>query len=373
MKKILIVVMSEISRDNRVLRQIAALKDEYSVSTIGFGQAPDSVKEHIPIPVELPYLPLNLRALAPHLVGLYTKSSQEIAAIKFVATQIGRFGPDLTILNDATALPLAESITGPVLIDMHEYAPLESEEDWRFRLFLMKYYNWLCARYLQKASIVTTVSRSLAHEYSRKFGVKTAVVLNAREYCDLQVRKSTSRTLRLVHAGLASGARELHVTIEAVVNLPNISLDLYLVAAPHQKSVLNRLFRLVQKTSNVRILNPVPNKELPGVIRNYDLSVIFRPTRITNNKLSMPNKLFESIQARVGIITSPNCEVASFCKESGIGVSSDEYSSSSLSSLIQNISLEKVNELKLACDKVAKQINAESESTKFREVVRSLI
>lgn len=146
MNTVLVVVMSTISRDNRVLRQIQALKSNYRVLTIGFGPSPQGASEHFSIPEHLTYLPLNLSALVPHVLGDYRKSSQNTAAIRFVRKLVHNLPFDLAIVNDVAALPLLHFIDKPVIVDMHEYAPLELENDWRFRIFLKRFNFWLCKK-----------------------------------------------------------------------------------------------------------------------------------------------------------------------------------------------------------------------------------
>lgn len=361
--------MSTVSRDPRVMRQVKALQGRYHVTTVGYGLSPDGVEEHISIPKSYTRHPISLSALAPHSIGCFETSSGKIPAVSFAKKHLEKSRPDFVILNDASSLPVAESVKVPCLVDMHEYAPREMEEDWRFRLLLMRYYRWLCAKYLPQASIVTTVSHSLAEMYFQDFAVKPHVIMNTCEYRDIKIRESKLKEIRLVHTGLASKARGLDVTITAVSGLKNVLLDLYLVSAPYQAKEMKRLQNLAARSPNVRILPPVSRSQLPVIMNNYDLTILCRPNSIQNNRVSMPNKLFESIQARVGIVTSPNGEIERFCRDTGTGVAIGEYSAPSLRRTIETITAERIHEFKVACDSHAREFSAESEAAKLRALV----
>ena len=369
MPSVLIIAMSRISSDGRVLRHIEALKTNYLVITIGYGPSPAGVYRHISIPDAMRYLPTNLSALIPHLLHKFSDSSQNVSAIRFIRETIAKLEFDLAVLNDVQTLPLMDSIDCPTLIDMHEYAPREMEDDWRFRLFLMRYYEWLCAKYLPEATAVTTVSDSLASEFNLEFGVKVSVILNAREYLDIKVNQTTSSTLRLIHTGLAARGRQLDVMIDAVASIPELQLDLFLVSAPRQKSTMRRLKRRAGATKNVRVVDPVPSFEIPYLINQYDLALIVMSPKGFSVRHSMPNKLFDSIQARVGIISGPSPDIRSFCEKNGTGVATEEFSVNSLRSTLLTLSINSINQFKTSCNEAAKVYNAETEARKLNKII----
>jgi len=373
MQTVLIVAMSNISRDGRVSRHIGALKETYRVATIGFGPPPLGVVQHVTLPEKLKYLPLNLSALIPHLLRRFERSSQNTAAIRYVRDQLRGLKFDLVILNDVQTLPLMNGLSHPVIVDMHEYAPREMDDDWRFRLFLMAYYRWLCSKYLPLASAVTTVSDSLAKAFSQEFGVETTVILNAREFLDISIRETTSPQLRLIHTGLAARGRELEVMIDAVADLPNMSLDLFLVAAPRQRRTLRQLELRAARTPNVRIHSPIESNQISVLINRYDLSLVYLSPKGFSVRHSMPNKLFDSIQARVGIICGPSPDIVSFCKEYGVGVNTKEFSSQSLRLLLMALSVDVINGFKRACEEAAKTVNAKNEATKLQSVIQDCL
>lgn len=372
LKSVAVISMTQTARDSRVLRHVAALSTVFHVTTIGYGPSPAGVYRHISIPRSLPYLPLNLTALVPHILRIFRLSSSRTSAVRFVKTALCQIDVDAVLLNDVQTLPLMSTIQVPVVVDMHEYAPLEMEEDWRFRVFLMAYYNWLCARYLPRANRISTVSNGLASEFSRVFGVDCSVVLNARRELDIRFRPSSFPPLRLVHSGLAAKARRLEVMIDAVQDLPNVQLDLYLVPAPRQSRTLNRLKRRASQAGNVRVMDPVLSDELPSVISNYHLALVYLAPSSFSLKHCMPNKLFDSIQARVGIVSGPLPDVVEFCRETGVGVWTDDFSASCLRELLIELTPQKVNALRQASNEAAGKFNEQSEAAKLLDMLQGV-
>lgn len=372
-KRLLIVSTTHTAKDVRIMRHINYLVDHFDVVTIGYGDAPAHVLHHFKIPEGTKYLPVSFNVLLPHLVRAYGISSERIQAIQFLKRIVETAHFDIVLLNDVQTLPLMRHLQCPVVVDMHEFAPLEMEDDWRFRILLQSYYTWLCKKYLPLANAVTTVSNGLASEYRRSFGVECSVVLNARDYRHLKVREFKSSPLRLVHSGLAARARHLEVMINSVANVNEFVLDMYLVSAPRQARTLRKLKKLANKTNNVRVLDPVPSDTLPEVLNYYDLSLSYIAPANFSLKHCMPNKLFDSIQARIGIISGPSPDMAEFCKKHKIGLSTRNFSSTELRELLMSLTTSQVNSLKAASDACAGHVTAAMEARKLQEALQILV
>lgn len=372
-KSILVVSTTNTANDVRIMRHINFLVRHFDVISVGYGESPSNVKEHIRIPGKKKYLPLSIITLIPHVLRFFRVSSQQIQAIRFIRRTVQTDKFDLVLLNDVETLPLITSFNCPVVVDMHEYAPLQMEEDWRFRILLQRYYTWLCKNYLPRASAVTTVSHGLAMEYHRNFGVRCTVVMNAREYRDLKVRELNSPPVLLVHSGLAARARRLDVMIRAVANLSDFILDMYLVSAPHQSRTLRRLKKLANKTTNVRILNPVDSEKLPEVLNNYDISLLYIAPTNFSLEHCMPNKLFDSIQARIGVVTGPSPDLVEFSQINRVGHSTALFSSAELRKLLISLDKTEINAMKKASDVCSQMVTAESEERKLLNTLSKFV
>jgi hypothetical protein len=374
-KRLLVISTTKMASDVRIMRHLRVLQQSFDIVTVGFGDSPNEATKHIEIPTGLSYLPISKEVIMPHLLGKFDKSAQSTPAVKFIQKAILGIEYDVAILNDVQCLPLVPSIVGPTVVDMHEYAPLEMEDDWRFRLLLMRYYTFLCRKYLPMASKVVTVSPGLAKKYQSEFGIEVEIILNARS----EVRstslskKSSNEIIRLVHTGLATSGRHLEWMIEAIGGAPGVSLDLYLVEAPRQARTLKSLKKLATKYDNCAVKPPVPSSELPIVISEYDAGLVFIAPSNFSLRHCMPNKLFDCIQARRPVIVGPSPDMADFVEKHNIGFVSPTFDVGDLRNTVMNISHADLEKRSESLDRIAVSINEETEGFKLRDIVLSIM
>lgn len=374
-KCLLVISTTKIASDVRIVRHLRVLRESFEIFTIGYGESPEESIKHVEIPSDLSYLPISKGVIVPHLLGKFDHSAKSTPAVKFIQKAILGIKYDVVIVNDVQCLPLLPSIVGPKVVDMHEYAPLEMEDDWRFRLLLMSYYTFLCKKYLPLASKVVTVSPGLASKYQSEFGIDVEIVLNARS----EVRstslsnRSSDDTIRLVHTGLAASGRHLEWMIEAIGDVAGVSLDLYLVEAPRQSRTLKSLKKLTAKYENCSVKSPVPSSELPSVISKYDAGLVFIAPSNFSLRHCMPNKLFDCIQARRPVIVGPSPDMADFVRKHDVGFVCPTFDVGDLRKTIMGISRADLDLRSESLDRTAVSINEESEGLKLRDIVLSVM
>jgi hypothetical protein len=161
--------------------------------------------------------------------------------------------------------------------------------------------------------------------------------------------------------------------IDAVADQPGLRLDMYLMPAPRQPRTLRALERRARTSNNVRVLPPVPSEHLPNVINTYDASLVYLAPDSFSVKYSLPNKVFDSIQARVGIICGPSPEISDFCEKYEVGIATAEFSSESLRALLSSLDLTTVNSWKVKCEIIAREITAKREGLRLSAIVAETI
>ena len=70
----------------------------------------------------------------------------------------------------------------------------------------------------------------------------------------------------------------------------------------------------------VTVHDPVPPDTLPTVLNQYDLGVFLYPLRTLSHRFHLPNKFFDFVQARLGLVFSPAPEIDAHIAEYGIGI-----------------------------------------------------
>ncbi|WP_344817711.1 glycosyltransferase [Microbacterium soli] len=373
---ILCISLSPIRRDARVLRQIGLLREYGDVVTVGFGPRPDGVSEHLEVPADLATLPQTV----PGVIGLALRRfrSVELAAPAVAwardALRGRRF--DLVVANEARVLALASRVAGdaPVWADMHEWAPEERTHILSWRLLVAPFMTYLCRRYLPGSALVTTVGDSIATLYRKTFGVKARLMRNAGPYRPLEASRTEEGRIRLVHSGAAIHGRKLELMIEAMALLDErFTLDLYLVPGGDDGAYLAELRRLAAHDSRITFHAPVAPEALPSTLNAYDVGVFWIPPAHTNARLTLPNKFFDYVQARLLVAVGPSPEMEPLIAEHGLGVVSTGFSVKECARSLAALTTDQIVRAKAASDAAAAVLNFEHEKERMRPQLGALI
>ncbi len=372
--RILCVSFSPLHRDSRVRRQLTVLREFGHVTTVGYGPAPEDVAHHVEIPdsaASLPQTPLGVSLLALRAHRIVELRAPGERAVLDEVRALPRF--DLVVANDARALPLAFAAAGdaPVWADLHEWAPEENTESLAWRLLVKPYMDDLCRRYLPRAAAVTTVSGAIAELYAATYGVTPGVVRNTIPDQHLAPSPLEPGRIRLVHSGVAAPERNIEGLIEAVAALDErFTLDLYLVG---DSGYVQSLRRLAATTGRVAVRPPVRPEELPTTLNGYDLGVYLLPVKSLNHRLMLPNKFFDFVQARLGLVFGPSVEIERLIREHGLGVVTDGWATDDLVRALSRLTVEDVVRFKTAADAAAAELSSESDRATQRALVSRLL
>ncbi|MGC5616677.1 glycosyltransferase family 1 protein [Georgenia sp. Z1491] len=367
--RMLIISFSKIATDPRVLKQVSYFADRYEVTTCGFGPAPEGVAEHIELPLtHTNKLDGRLITSRIYRLALWAQRGMRKARELLKGREF-----DIALANDFEAVPVALG-TRPrfgVHADMHEYFPRWREEQDAWRRRIGPYYLSLCKRYLPRCRSLSTVSGGLAREYQRITGMDVEVVTNATPYYDLEPGTVGER-IRLVHSGVSLRRRHLELTIEAAGRASDVvELDMYLMKS--DPTHLAELEELAAATSNVRILDPVPYAELVETLNRYDAGIFVVPPVTFNLEWTLPNKFFDFVQARLGIVTGPSPEMAELTRTHGLGVVTGGFAVDDIEATLAGLDRDEVARFKAASHAVAQDLAAEAEVEKWGAAIEKLL
>jgi hypothetical protein len=217
------------------------------------------------------------------------------------------------IANDIVGLPLAHQLAshGVVLYDDHEYSPGQHRGTWHWRLMLHPYRVWICKRWMPRAYRCITVSHPMADAYRSLCGVCCSISMNTPSYYDLDPRPTDSRQIRLIHHGSAAPVRQLENMIMLVSLFDQRFTATLMFVAPDRSPCLQKLKRLARiQGDRMEFVPPVAFDQIVPTISRYDNGVCLLPSSTRNLGLTLPNKLFEFIQARLAVAVNPNSAMA---------------------------------------------------------------
>ncbi|MDQ0645036.1 glycosyltransferase family 1 protein [Microbacterium murale] len=357
-KRILIISFSTIASDARVLKQITRLGQDYEIDTLGYGPAPRGVAKHFAIEDR-------------HAIWRYPRLAVMVRAFRWAywhnpaimaAQELVRGGAwDLILANDVDAVGLALSIDSMhgVHADLHEYAPRQKEDMLRWRFFVAPFVRWLCRGFVARADSVSTVGQGIADEYAARFGIVAQVVTNAAPYADLEPT-AVEEPLRLVHSGAALRDRNIVALVDAVEQTSSdVSLALYLT--PNDPGFLGEIRARAAASARVTLHDPVPYEDLSVTLNGYDVGLHLLPPTNFNNRWALPNKFFDYVQARLGVVIGPSPEMARTLEAHAFGAVADGFSTEDLTRVLDGLSIADVSEWKAAADAAASELSSQEQ------------
>lgn len=369
-QSLLIISYSPIVSDARVYKQVRLFADRYDVTTCGYGPAPEGVIDHIQIPDELVYWKKDKVLL---LARQYKALTERQEVNQYVLPKLRAKKFDVILVDDLDPVPVASKLhaEGGVHVDLHEYSPEQKSDEWKWRTFVSPYATWLVRKFVTQAASTTTVCEGIAKEYRRKFGINAGVVVNATPFQELKPIEP-SEPLKLVHSGACLRNRNLHVLIDAMAMVGDGRFTLDFFLTPNDQEYLSELIEKAENTQGVTIHDPVPMNKLVAQLNEYDLGVYLLPPVNFNNKFALPNKFFDFVQSRLGVIFGPSPEVAKLMHKHDLGVVTEGFTAESLAETLAAITKQDVENWKDNSDRAAAELSAERQSEAWVEAIDRL-
>jgi hypothetical protein len=257
-------------------------------------------------------------------------------------------------------------------LDMHEYREPGGRGRSRWGRLTRRNYRWarrhIGARQFASRS---TVARGIAALYEREFDfAPMAIVRNIPRYVEQTPSPVTSDQIRMLFHGMAGWSRGLPQIVEAMRGLDQRFTMAFMLTQP--QSVIDRLSALIETVGvgdRVEIVPPSPMREIATRINEFDLEVIFYPPVSTNVELALPNKIFEAVQGRLGLVIGNSPMLRDVVDQYGNGIVVDGWSAEDLRAALAALSQGDVERLKHASDIAAHDLNAEREGKVFLNAI----
>lgn len=367
---LLIISISRIVSDPRVLKQVTLFSEKYDVTTCGQGPAPEGVVAHYE-------LPANSRGWVDDKVALltrqYSRAYWNISGVAAARAMLPLGTFDAILANDLTTLPLALSLKPRVGVhaDLHEFAPREKDDDLRWRLVVAPFLRWICRTSLPKVASATTVAPVIAAQYEKDYGVPFGVVTNAAPFADREP-KPVGTPIRMIHSGAGSRQRHLENFVELMRDAPP-GVELDLIVVPNDPEYVDELKALGADVPGLRICEPVPYAELAEFTAGYDIALNFLPPVNFNHAQALPNKFFEAVQARIGLVIGPSPEMVTILRQYGLGTVAESFTVASLKKAVAGLTAEGVWEWKQAAHSAAHALSSEQQNDGWCRPIGALL
>ena len=119
--------------------------------------------------------------------------------------------------------------------------------------------------------------------------------------------------------------------------------------------------------------DPVKPAELPKTLNQYDEGVFWIPPFNTNARLTLPNKLFDFVQARLAIAVGPTVEMVDVVKKYNLGIVSKGFSVEEIVASLNTLNPERIVNYKQAVDYAATDLCFEKDAAVARKILTDLL
>lgn len=366
-KRALVVSYSPVARDARVTKQIGWLESAgYRVDILSRApETPIATGRHLRIGYPNLLVRLAIYALLPPRARFSRLMGRQLPI-----PELSGHKYDLMVVNDLHLLPWVVQVAsdlskGPVTLDLHEvYSGTVSGP--LFRFLHARYNNWLLT--FVSSPVFTkrlTVAEGIADLYRDRHCVpRPDVIKNVAPYQELEPSPVDPERIVLVHHGYAATARGIDVMLDAVLELePRFVFVLMVLGDRRSLAHLRRHPAVV--AGRVEFRAPVPVTEVASALNDCDLGVMFLPPRFLNNVYALPNKFFEAVQARLGIVIGESQEMVGFVRDNGLGIVVEGWEASDLAAAINALSTEDIVAMKKAASLAASDLSTRREGPQF--------
>ncbi|MEO0558685.1 MAG: glycosyltransferase [Bacteroidota bacterium] len=303
--RVLFAYVGDPSASSRALRQLRALVAlEVEVRVVGIGALSDA--DALPTPLAVDMLP------RPSGRG----PAWFWAAHRAVNQHVRRQPADLYLASDLYVLPALSAAAarhgGTLVFDSRElYAHLDASAN---RPLVRATWRTVERRFIRSADAVLTVSDSIADALVTAYGIPRPEVLpncpdtpspgpSDRLQTELAI-PDDDRTL-VLYQGLFREGRGLLTLLDAARDVDSVRL-----AFIGEGPLYPEVYRRAQPLGDRAILHPfVPPADLPSFTVGADMGACLIEPLTESLRLSLPNKLFDYLNAHVPVLASPLPEI----------------------------------------------------------------
>jgi len=370
-RRALVICYSAVGSDARVSNQIRWLEGAgYRVDILSRGpEHPDATGRGFTIGGITSRIGLIFHAFLPPRARFRGTVERFIPTVELAGQKY-----DLIVLNDHHLLPWAvEALPalaqGPVVLDLHEVYS-GNGTTLVYKLLIGPYDDWLLT--FMKAPVFTgylTVAEGIADLYRDQYGLpRPGVIRNVAPYEELEPSPVDPESIVLVHHGYAAVERGIDIMLDAAMLLePRFKLVLMVLGDDTSLAPLRAHPAIAAGRAEFR--EPVGVTEVARTLNAYDLELIFFPPRFANNVFALPNKFFEAIQGRLGVIIGESPEIVGFVRENGFGLVVDGWTGADLAKVLNGLSADDIAALKQAANRAASDFSTRGEGPRFLAAV----
>ncbi len=356
MRRIVVSVTNDLVTDQRVYKVCKSLqKIGFDILLIG-RQLKNSPS------INRPYKTYRMRLLFNKGILFYAEYNIRLF-IKLLFTK-----KDILLSNDLDSLlpnyMISRLQKKKLVYDSHElFSELPSVQG----RFSQNIWRYLEKRLLPKIKYFFTVSDSIAEWYFKAYGTKPLVLKNLPEYKN--IFKSESEDKYILYQGALNDGRGLIPLIEAMQKI-----DITLIIAgdgPYKSKIESEIIKC-NVTDKVKLIGKIYPDKLVKITQEATLGISLEEDFGLSYRYSLPNKLFDYIQAKTPIVATYLPEIKKIVTTYKIGEIIETHSPESISSTINKVLENGKNHYQQNLEKASKELIWENQEAILLTVFRNI-
>lgn len=259
-------------------------------------------------------------------------------------------GADILHAHDSDALDAVVRVADrhglPFVYDAHELW-LGQENRGRspvYHALSRASYWWLQRRVVPRAAAVLTVSQPIAEHLAETYHVPVTLVPNypiddgaiesreIRELLDEPIPDTAPIVLYLGNIQVGRGLEEL---VTALADCPGVVL--VCLGAATVPTALTELATERRVRDRVRFVDPVPATDVVAYAASATIGVALTAPISENNRLALPNKLFQCMAAGIPVVANDAPHVRAIVEGSGAGLCVDPTDPTAIANAIHQL------------------------------------
>lgn len=233
-------------------------------------------------------------------------------------------------------------------------------------------------RLIHKADAVITINAPIAKELVQRYSIKepmvilnVAVSLSDTSPVDLRKEYKLDSRFILIYQGILRPGQGIIRAIELIAGIPHTGI--VIVGDGPLRGEIERRIGELGIQNRVRLIGMVPPDKLVSYTMGADAGLLLMEAEALNNRLALPQKLFQYISAGVPpIVTSLPC-LREIVDKDALGLVLDENPSASDQTLVSDFLTARLKSAARQCNLVRDRYSWQSEGMKLIQVYESMM
>jgi len=269
----------------------------------------------------------------------------------------------------------------PLIYDSHEYFTGVPELENRPKT--KKIWKKIESYILPKVKFAITVNQSIADLYKNEYGTEFSIIRNVPEvslpFLDepheirKQLKLPTDKKIIILQGAGINIQRGAEEAVEAMKYLPQCVL--LIVGSGDIISELKNQVREMQIVDQVIFVDKQPLSILRKYTHSADIGLSLDKDTNLNYRFSLPNKIFDYIQAEIPILASNLPEVKNVIFTYAVGRISENHDPEKIASLLNEMLNDSKQQIiwKRNLNNAAKELNWEKEQEKLIKIIKQVV